>query len=104
MLILGRAGIGKSHLIKPIFMVLSKLLLYKRGNPDKPRTLLLALTGVEVVNVGATTIHKVLGIGIGSKLALLSDKLNIKLREKLSHMKLIILDHSCIYIYIYIYI
>ena len=68
MLILGRAGIGKSHLIKPIFMVLSKLLLYKRGNPDKPRTLLLGLTGVEVVNVGATTIRKVLGIGIGSKL------------------------------------
>ena len=85
MLILGRAGIGKSHLIKPIFIVLSKLLIYERGNPDKPRTLLLALTGLEVVNVGVTTICKVLGIGIGSKLALLSDKLNIKLREKLSH-------------------
>ena len=77
-------------------MVLSKLLLYKRGNPDKPRTLLLAPTGVEVVNVGATAIHKVLGNGIGSKLALLSDKQNIKLREKLSRAKFFTheIDHS----------
>ena len=57
MLISGRARVGKSHLIKPIYMVLNKLLLYNGGNSDKPRTLLLAQTGVAAVNIGVTTIH-----------------------------------------------
>ena len=35
------AGVGKSHLIKTMFLSVSKLLLYKGGDPEKPNFYLL---------------------------------------------------------------
>ena len=60
--ITGGAGVGKSHMIKTIYMSLSKVLMYKGGELDKPRILLLAPTGVAAININATTIHSGLGI------------------------------------------
>ena len=34
------AGDGKSHVIKTIFMSISKLLSFKGGDPEKPRILI----------------------------------------------------------------
>ena len=78
-LVSGGAGVGKSHLIKTIHLALNKLLLYKSGNPDEPRILLLAPTGVAAINLVCTTIHTASGIGIGSKVVPLSDKQKVKL-------------------------
>ena len=49
--ITGGAGVGKSHLIKTIYMLLSKVLIYKGGELEKPRILLLAPTGVAEINI-----------------------------------------------------
>ena len=83
LLISGRAGVGKSHLIKTIHMALNKLLLYKSRDSNKPRILLLAATGVAAININGRTIHTALAISIGSKLVPLSDNQKVKLREKL---------------------
>ena len=47
----GGAGVDKSHLIKTIFMSISKLLSFKGGDPEKPRILILAPTGVATINI-----------------------------------------------------
>ena len=59
------AGVGKSHLIKTIFMSISKLLSFKGGDPEKPRILILAPTGVAAINIDGTTIHTALRINVG---------------------------------------
>ena len=51
------AGVGKSHLIKTIYMSISKVLIYKGGHPEKPRILLLAPTGAAAIYIDGTTIH-----------------------------------------------
>ena len=56
------AGVGKSHLIKTIFLSLNKVLRYKGGDADKSRILFLAPTGVAAININGTTIHSDLGI------------------------------------------
>ena len=80
----GGAGVGKSHLIKAIHMSLSKLLMHKGGNPEKPKILLLAPTGVAAININGTTIHSGLGLNIGSQMYPLSGKQKAILQNKLS--------------------
>ena len=88
----GGAGVGESHLIKTIFMSLSKLLSFKGGDPEKPRILILAPTGVAAVNIDGTKIHTALGINVGHKLYPLNDLQHGILRNKLSEIKFIIID------------
>ena len=64
----------------------------KGGNADKPRILLHAPTGVAAININGTTIHSGLGINVGSKLYQLNDQQRAALRNKLSEVKLIIID------------
>ena len=47
--------------------------MYKGGDPEKPRILLLVPTGVAAININGT-IHSGLGINVGSKLYPLSDR------------------------------
>ena len=88
----GGAGVGKSHLIKTIFMSISKLLFFKGGDPEKPRILILAPTGVAAINIDGTTIHTALGINVGHKLYPLNDRQRGILRNNLSEIKFIIID------------
>ena len=79
-------------MIKTIYMSLSKVLMYKGGELDKPRILLLAPTGVAAININGTTIHSGLGINVGGKLYPLSEQHRAALRNKLSEVRLIIID------------
>ena len=55
--ITGGGGCGKSNLVRAIYQAVTKSLMYNGGDPDKPRVLLLAPTGVAAVNIDGTTIH-----------------------------------------------
>ena len=55
--ITGDASVGKSHLMKTIFLSLNKVLGYKGGDADKPRISLLAPTGIAATNINGTKIH-----------------------------------------------
>ena len=65
---------------------MNKVLGYKCGDPDKPRILLLAPSGVAAINISGTTIN------VGSKLYPLNDQQRAALRNKLSEVRLIIID------------
>ena len=88
----GGAGVGKSHLIKTIFLSLNKVLGYKDGDADKPRILLFSLIGVAAININGTAIHSDLGINVGSKLYPLNDQQRAALRNKLLEVRLVIID------------
>ena len=79
-------------MVKTINQVVSKELLYQSKEPDKPCVLLLGPTGISAVNIGETTIHSGLGIKPGVKVLGLSDKMKASLRNKLSEVKMVIID------------
>ena len=92
LLITGGGGVGKSHLIETIYMPLNKVMMYKGVDPEKPRILLLAPTGVAAVHINGTTIHAGLQINVGGKMFPLNDRQRAVLRNKLSEVKIIIID------------
>ena len=91
----GKAGCGKSHLIKTIYHSVTKTLSYRGNEPDKPRVMLLAPTGIAAINIGGNTIHSALHIPInvyGKTVPKLSDKVRSSLRNKLSELRLLVID------------
>ena len=62
---------------------------------DKPKVLILASTGADVVNFDGTTIHSPLHIPVGyfgRNLPGLSDKMKSSLRNKYSELKVLMID------------
>ena len=92
--ITGGTGVRKSHLIETIYMLLSKVLIYKVGELEKSRILLLAPTRVAAININGTNIHSRLGINVGGKLYPLSKQHRIVqlLERKLSEVRLFVID------------
>ena len=88
----GSGGTGKSHLVKTIYQVVSKELLCHSKEPDKQRVLLLNSTEIFTVNVGGTTIISGLDIKPGVESLGLSDKMKASLRNKLSKVKVVIIE------------
>ena len=88
----GSGGTGKSHVIKTIYQAVTKTLLYHSSDLDKPRVLLLGPTGISAVNINGTTIHSGLGIPLHGNMQSLSQKQKAYLKNKLSEVKLIIID------------
>ena len=78
---------GMSHLVKTIYQVVSKELLYHSKEPDQPLVLLLSPAGISAVNIGGTSIHSGLGIKPGAKLLSLSDRMKASLRNELCFKK-----------------
>ena len=78
--------------MKGIYNAISKTLLYHRKDPEKSRVLLLGPTGISAVNIGGTTMHSGLGIKPGMKLLGLNGKSKAALRNRLSEVKLLIID------------
>ena len=76
----GGGGVGKSHLIKCIYNCISKLLVYKSEEIEKPRVIKLGPTGISAVNISATTIHSGLKIPVNS-FKPLTDKQRTLLRK-----------------------
>lgn len=88
----GGGGVGKSHLIKCIYNCLSKLLAYKSDELDKPRVIKLAPTGIAAINIDGTTIHTGLSLRPTGTYMSMSDKQRTFVRNKLMHVKFIIID------------
>ena len=83
---------GKSHLLRTICQAATKTLMYNGGDPDKPRVLLLAPTGVASVNTDGNTIHSDLGIHCKGQFYPLNDNQKVSLQNELSKVKLLIID------------
>ena len=64
----------------------------KGGDAGKTRISFFALTGVAAININGAKIDSGLGINIGSKLYPLNDQQRTALRNKLSEVRLIIID------------
>ena len=92
----GTVGCGKSHLLTTIKFYLQKSLTYGSKHIGKEKLLMLALTDLAAVNVDGSTIHSTLGISVDYSSAKCVSKLSEKrrcfLREKLSELKVIIID------------
>lgn len=75
LLITGGAGAGKSHLIKAIYHTVTKNCRDAVINFELPTVLIMAPTGVAVINMSGTTVHSALGIPreSGIKLTAMSD-------------------------------
>ena len=75
-----------------MYTLLHKVLIYKGGELEKPRILLLAPTRVAAINLNETTIHSSLGINVGGKLYPLSQQHRAAWRKKFSEVRLIVID------------
>ena len=87
----GGGGVGKSHLLTTIYHSLSKLLMYRGGEPTKERILVLAPTGVASINVNGTTIHTGLIIPT-TEFFSLSGSSKSNLQKKLARVEVIMID------------
>ncbi|XP_066928370.1 uncharacterized protein [Clytia hemisphaerica] len=87
----GGGGVGKSHLLTTIYHSLSKLLMYRGGEPTKQRILVLAPTGVAAININGTTIHTGLIIPT-KKLFPLNAMSKQNLQKKLACVEIIMID------------
>ena len=91
----GNAGCGKSFLMRVICQSLAKTLSYGSTLVNKPKALLMAPTGGEGINTDGKTIHTTFNIPVGhfgTNLLPLSDKMKSSLRNRLSELKIIIID------------
>ena len=89
--LLGSGGCGESHVIVTIFHAVSKVFLYRSGEPSKPRVLLLAPTGVAAININGNTIHS--GLHIPSSF---ESCYKTELRNKYSDVELVIIEMSMV--------
>ena len=92
----GSGGTGKSHLVKIICNAIWKTLLYHCKDPEKLRVFLLGPTRISAVTKGGTTNHSGVAIKPGTKLLGLNDKSKAALRNRLSEVKLLIIDELSI--------
>ena len=91
----GKAGCWKFFLMKVLYQYLTKTLSYGNVSVDKPKILPMSPTGVAAVSVDGTAIHTALNIPLGSfrkNLPPLGDRMKTSLKNKLSDLKVIIVD------------
>ena len=91
----GKAGCWKFFLMKVLYQYLTKTLSYGNVSVDKPKILPMSPTGVAAVSVDGTAIHTALNIPLGSfrkNLPPLGDRMKASLKNKLSDLKVIIVD------------
>ena len=79
--------------MKVIYHAISKTLLYNCRDPKKPRVVLFGPTRISLVNIGEIVTHFAHGMEPGSKLLGLNDKSKATLRNKLSEVNFLIIDH-----------
>ena len=99
----GGAGVGKSHLMRTIIMFLTKTVNLYSGSSDKPKDLILALTGVAAINFNGATIISGLSIPPNVNeytLARLSDSERARLHNLYFEISVVIIDEISIVSYI----
>ena len=77
----GSEDTGKSHLVKVLYNVISKRLLYDCKYPEKLKVFLLGKTGTPAVDIGEITIHFTLVAKPGTKLLGLNEKSKFKYED-----------------------
>ena len=85
-------GTGKLHLVKVMYNVVLRTLLYHCKDPEKLRVVLLEPTRISGVNIFGTTSHSGLGTKPETKLLSLNDKSKTSLTSRLSEAKVLIID------------
>lgn len=88
--ITGGAGTGKSHLIKALYQMITKMLRSQVDTPEEVVCLLTAPTGTAARNIHGQTVHSAFNIMPG--LDSCSHKTLSSLRVKFSNLKCIIID------------
>ena len=88
----GEGDCVKLHLPRAIYQAVTKTLMYNGGDPDKPRFLSLAPTGVAVANIDGTTICSGLNINCKGQFYPLNYKQKASLRNTLSEVMLLTID------------
>ena len=91
----GAPGCGKPFSMKVMYQSLTKILSYRNVSVDKPKVLLMVPAGVAAVNIDGGTIHTALNIPtghFGKNLPSFSDARKNTLRNRLSDLKVIIID------------
>ena len=88
----GGGGTGKSYLIMAVSQWIEKILRKATDNPENPKVLLLAYTGVAASLIGGTTFHTGLGFKFGSDLYPLTDKKLDMTRKYLEDVEFVIVD------------
>ena len=71
---------------------MNKVILYRSGDPVKPRVLLLAPTSVAKININGNTVHSGLHIPCQGKLFPLNDANKVELINKYAEVELVIID------------
>ena len=88
----GSRETGKAALVKLLYIAITKGFVYHCKDSGKSRVLLLEPTGISPVNIGGTTIGSDLGIKPKTNLLGLNDKSKAALRNRLSEVKLLMID------------
>ena len=91
-LLSGSEDTGKSHLVKVLYNVISKRLLYDCKYPEKLKVFLIGKTGTPAVDIGEITIHFTLGAKPGTKLLGLNEKSKPGFRNRLSEVNHLVMD------------
>ena len=94
-LVVGESGTGKSALIKAIDQSVDRYLRIVDGNsePEKPRVLLCAFTGMASFNIGGTTMHSAFSLPVRSgDMQELSTQRVSEMRKTFSKLRLVIID------------
>ena len=79
-------------MVKLLYIAITKAFVYHCKDSGKSRVLLLEPTGISAVNIGGTTIGSDLGIKSKTNLLGLNDKSKAVLRNRLSEVKLLMID------------
>ena len=81
-------------LVNVIYNSISKTLVYHCKGSEKLKVLLLGTTRISTVNIGGTTIHSDYGVKPGTKALGLSNKSKAALRNRLSEVKILVIDYT----------
>ena len=92
LLVHGKAGTGKSHVIEVLSQLLEKLFRRSGDNPDNPYIIKLAFTGSAADLIAGQTINKTLGLPHGNTIRPLGDKMRDMRRTQLHNLRIIIID------------
>ena len=89
---IGSGGTGKSYLANVFAQWCEKTLRKPGDNPDQPKMMIMAFTGIAASQIGGSTVHSALGLKFGSEYLPMGDEQKSRLRKMYQHLKVVIID------------